>query len=78
MAEKNLDTFAVIWDASHPTISRSLRNNRERIIPLFSYAKDIRKSIYTTNAIEALIMSLRNVTENYGHFPNNEAMFKLI
>jgi len=78
MAEKNLDTFAAKWDASHPTISRSWRNNRERIIPLFSYHKDIRKAIYTTNAIESLNMSLRKVTKNRGHFPNDEAMFKLI
>ncbi len=78
MAEKNLDTFAAKWDASHPTISRSWRNNWERIIPLFSYPKDIRKAIYTTNAIELLNMSLRKVTKNRGHFPNDEAMFKLI
>jgi putative transposase len=78
MAEKNLDTFAAKWDASHPTISRSWRNNWERIIPLFSYPKDIRKAIYTTNAIESLNMSLRKVTKNRGHFPNDEAMFKLI
>jgi len=78
MAEKNLDAFAAKWDASHPTIARSWRNNWERIIPLFSYPTDIRKAIYTTNAIESLNMSLRKVTKNRGHFPNDEAMFKLL
>ena len=39
---------------------------------------DIRKAIYTTNAIESLNMSLRKVTKNRGHFPSDEAMFKLI
>lgn len=78
LAEKNLDAFAAKWDASHPTIAKSWRNNWERIIPLFSYPKDIRKAIYTTNAIESLNMSLRKVTKNRGHFPNDEAMFKLL
>lgn len=78
MAEKNLDTFAAKWDASHPTIARSWRNNWERIIPLFSYPNDIRKAIYTTNAIESLNMTLRKVTKNRGHFPSDEAMFKLL
>jgi putative transposase len=78
MAEKNLEEFAAKWDASHPTIARSWRNNWERIIPLFSYPTDIRKAIYTTNAIESLNMSLRKVTKNRGHFPSDEAMFKLL
>ena len=78
MAEKNLDVFAAKWDASHPTIARSWRNNWERIIPLFSYPTDIRKAIYTTNAIESLNMSLRKITKNRGHFPSDEAMFKLL
>jgi putative transposase len=78
MAEKNLDAFAAKWDASHPTIARSWRSNWERIIPLFSYPTEIRKAIYTTNAIESLNMSLRKVTKNRGHFPSDEAMFKLL
>lgn len=78
MAVKNLDVFAAKWDASHPTIARSWRNNWERIIPLFSYPTEIRKAIYTTNAIESLNMSLRKVTKNRGHFPNDESMFKLL
>lgn len=78
MAETNLDAFAAKWDATHPTIAKSWRNNWERIIPLFSYPPDIRKAIYTTNAIESLNMSLRKVTKNRGSFPNDDAMFKLL
>ncbi len=78
MAETNLDAFAAKWDATHPTISKSWRNNWERIIPLFSYPPDIRKAIYTTNAIESLNMSLRKVTKNRGSFPNDDSMFKLL
>jgi putative transposase len=77
-AEKSLESFANKWDASHPSIAKSWRNNWERIIPLFSYPTDIRKAIYTTNSIESLNMSLRKITKNRGHFPSDEAMFKLI
>jgi putative transposase len=77
-AEANLASFAKKWDATHPTISKSWRNNWERIIPLFSYPPEIRKAIYTTNAIESLNMSLRKVTKNRGSFPNDEAMTKLL
>ena len=77
-AEVNLAAFAAKWDSSLPTISKSWRNNWERIIPLFGYPPDIRKAIYTTNAIESLNMSLRKVTKNRGSFPNDEAMLKLL
>lgn len=77
-AEANLTAFAAKWDTSHPTISKSWRNNWERIMPLFSYPPDIRKAIYTTNAIESLNMSLRKVTKNRGSFPNDDAMIKLL
>ena len=77
-AETNLTAFANKWDTSHPTISKSWRNNWERIIPLFSYPPQIRKATYTTNAIESLNMSLRKVTKNRGSFPNDEAMTKLL
>ena len=78
MAAANLEVFAQKWDASHPSIAKSWHNNWERIIPLFSYPPEIRKAIYTTNAIESLNMSLRKVTRNRGHFPNDDAMFKLL
>jgi len=78
LAETNLNAFAAKWDATHPTIAKSWRNNWERITPLFSYPPDIRKAIYTTNAIESLNMSLRKVTKNRGSFPNDDSMFKLL
>lgn len=77
-AEYQLEVFAEKWDSSHPTISKSWRNNWERITPLFSYPPEIRKAIYTTNAIESVNMSLRKVTKNRGSFPNDGAMFKLM
>jgi hypothetical protein len=61
-----------------PSIGQSWRRNWERIIPFFAYPAEIRKVIYTTNAIESLNMSLRKVTKNRGSFPNDAAMFKLL
>lgn len=77
-AELNLAQFEATWNASHPMIGKSWRNNWERIIPLFAYPPQIRKAIYTTNAIESINMSLRKVTKNRGSFPNDEAMIKLL
>ena len=77
-AETNLAEFSRKWDKEYPSISSSWRNNWVRIIPLFGYPPEIRKVIYTTNAIESLNMSLRKVTKNRGSFPNDEAAFKLL
>jgi len=77
-AELNLNAFAEKWDPSHPSISQSWRRNWERITPFFAYPAEIRKVIYTTNAIESINMSLRKVTKTRGSFPNDEAMFKLL
>ncbi len=77
-ASMHLEAFARKWDERYPTISVSWRNNWERIVPLFGYPPDIRKVIYTTNAVESLNMSLRKVTKNRGSFPSDEAAFKLL
>jgi putative transposase len=50
----------------------------ERVIPFFTFAPEIRKIIYTTNAIESLNMQLRKIIKNRGHFPSDEAATKLI
>lgn len=77
-AEMELTAFEAKWDKTHPTISMSWRRNWAQIIPFFAYPADIRKVIYTTNAIESLNMSLRKVTKNRGSFPSDEAMLKLL
>jgi len=77
-AEIHLTEFEAKWDKTHLAISQSWRRNWEQIIPFFAYPKEIRKAIYTTNAIESLNMSLRKVTKNRGSFPNDAAMFKLL
>ena len=76
-AEQQLDAFAETWDGAYLAISQSWRRNWERIIPFFAYPAEIRKVIYTTNAIESINMSLRKVTKNRGSFPNDDAVVKL-
>lgn len=77
-AEMNLTAFETKWNESHPSIGQSWRRNWERIRPFFAYSPEIRKVIYTTNAIESMNMSLRKVTKNRGSFPNDESMLKLL
>src|SRR5215467_3787438 len=77
-AEQRLTEFATKWDAKFPTIAKSWRTNWARVIPFFAHPPEIRKVIYTTNAIESLNMSLRKVTKARGSFPNDEAVFKLL
>jgi transposase-like protein len=54
------------------------RKNWERVIPSFQFPEEVRKVIYTTNAVESLHASLRKVTRNRGSFPSEEAAFKLL
>ncbi|MDZ7871216.1 MAG: IS256 family transposase [Rheinheimera sp.] len=77
-AEQALDEFAVTWDEKHPGISQSWRNNWSRLSVFFDYPPEIRKVIYTTNAIESLNASLRKVTKTRRSFPNDEAVLKLL
>ena len=77
-AETRLAEFAAKWDAKFPTISKSWRHNWARVIPFFAHPPEIRKVIYTTNAVESLNMSLRKVTKARSSFPNDEAVLKLL
>jgi transposase-like protein len=78
-AEARLTEFEEgIWGKKYPMIAQSWRRNWEQVIPFFAYPPEIRKMIYTTNAIESLHMQLRKVLKNRGHFPSDEAATKLI
>jgi putative transposase len=77
-AERQLNEFAARWDKTHPAISQIWRRNWGRVIPFFAFPPEIRKVIYTTNAIESLHMTLRKVTKNRASFPNEEAAMKLL
>jgi len=77
-AELNLVAFAEKWDGKYPTISRQWSSNWANITPFFEYPKDIRKAIYTTNAIESLNHSLRKILKTRGVLPNDDAVYKLL
>jgi putative transposase len=59
-------------------IGRSWRKNWARVIPFFQFPEEIRRVIYTTNAIESLNYSLHKIIKNRSLFPNDEAVFKLL
>lgn len=76
-AERQLTAFEEKRDKDYPAIGQSWRRNWARITPFFDYPPEIRRVIYTTNAIESLNMSLRKITKNRGSFPSDEALLKL-
>lgn len=78
VAELALMDFAQRWDKQYPTISKSWLAHWSRITPFFGFPADIRKAIYTTNAIESVNMTLRKVLRNHRSFPTDEAAMKVI
>lgn len=77
-AEAALLDFGQTWDKKYPMVSQSWQSNWDKIIPFFAYSEEIRKVIYTTNAIESLNSSLRKVIKNKKSFPNDDSAVKLI
>jgi putative transposase len=77
-ASTALGAFAAKWDQAYPQIAKSWRSHWARIIPLFAYAPEIRKVMYTTNAIESVNFSLRKLIKARASFPNDEAAIKLL
>ena len=77
-AVQEREHFAARWDRKYPTISALWKRHWEQIIPLFAFPPEIRKIIYTTNAVESLHMTLRKVIKTRGSFPNEESAMKLL
>ena len=77
-ALQTLDQFAEKWDNNYPQISRSWRNHWENLNTLFSYPTDIRKAIYTTNAIESLNSVIRKAIKKRKLFPSDESASKVV
>ena len=78
IAENRLKEFEDSWDGRYPSIGQSWRRNWEKVIPFFVFPADIRRIIYTTNAIESLHMTIRKTIKTRGSFPNDQAAIKLI
>jgi transposase-like protein len=75
-AVHELDALETDWGSKYRAVVRIWRGNWDNIIPFFQFPAEIRKVIYTTNAIESLNMSLRKLTRNRRIFPNDEAAVK--
>jgi putative transposase len=76
-AERQLRQFEVNWP-KYPAIGRLWREQWEQVIPFFAFPEEVRKIVYTTNAVESLHMSLRKIIKTRGSFPTEEAAFKLL
>jgi hypothetical protein len=77
-AEMNLDQFIATWGHKYKAIGKLWKENWERVIPFFEFPEEVRKVIYTTNAVEALHRGLRKIIKNRGSFPSEEAAMKLL
>ncbi|PKP63251.1 MAG: IS256 family transposase [Alphaproteobacteria bacterium HGW-Alphaproteobacteria-8] len=74
-----LDAFeAGDWGRKYPAIAQSWRRAWAEVIPFYGFAEEVRRIIYTTNAIEALNAKLRRAVRARGHFPNDDAATKLL
>lgn len=76
-AERQLSEFEAKWP-KYTAIGRLWRENWERVIPFFAFPEEVRKVVYTTNAVESLHMTLRKIIKTRGSFPTEEAALKLL
>jgi putative transposase len=77
-AQAALEAFDHKWGKQLPVITQAWRDAWEHVIPFLAFPDEVRRVIYTTNAIEALNRQLRKAIKTKGHFPNEEAARKLI
>ncbi len=73
-----LDVFSERWDKKHPKISQSWRSNWSNLSTYFKYPQEIRRLIYTTNAIEGFNRQLRKVTKSKSVFPTDDSLLKML
>jgi len=77
-AEQALDRFADKWDGKYPTISKQWRLRWADIVAMFEFPPEVRKAIYTTNAIESVNSAIRKFTRNRKQYPNADSAVKLV
>ncbi len=77
-AERQLAAFEAKWNRKYPSIGALWRRNWQGIVPFFQFSPEIRKIVYTTNAIESLNMSLRKAIKIRGPFPSEDAALKVM
>ena len=77
-AEQVLAEFDKIWGGRYPMIAQASQRVWLNVVPFFKFPPDIRRAVYTTNAIESVNASIRHITKNRNLFPNDDAVFKLL
>jgi putative transposase len=77
-AQQELERFDEKWGQRFPVITQAWLNAWEHVTPFLAFPPEVRRVIYTTNAVEALNRQLRKAIKTKGHFPNEEAARKLI
>lgn len=78
LAEENLKALGEKWEKKYPVVIQSWNNNWYKLSTYFKYTENVRKLIYTTNAIEGFHRQVRKVTKNKAAFPTDMALLKLI
>jgi putative transposase len=77
--QQELEAFAEsMWGQKYPAIAQSWRRHWNEVIPFYAFPDDVRRIIYTTNAIESLNAKLRRAVRTRGHFPTDESALKLL
>ena len=77
-ARQELDEFVAKWGDRYQAIGKLWKDHWDHVTPLFDFPAEVRRIIYTTNAVESLPMSLRKIIKTRGSFPSEEAALKLL
>jgi putative transposase len=77
-AAQELEEFIAKWGSHYQAIGKLWKDNWDRVTPFFAFPPEVRRVMYTTNAVESLHMSLRKIIKTRGSFPSEEAALKLL
>ena len=77
-AEARFEAFAADWQDTYPAMIRSWRQSWDEFTPFLEFPAELRRVVYTTNAIESLNARFRRAIRHRGHFPNEQAAMKIL
>ena len=77
-AQANFDEFAAEWRDTYPAMIGAWENAWDEFVPFLDFPPELRKVVYTTNAIESLNAQFRRGVRHRGHFPNEQAAMKVL
>ncbi len=77
-AEASFEAFRDDWEATYPAMIRSWQNSWNEFVPFLEFPAELRRIVYTTNAVESLNARFRRAVRHRGHFPNEQAAMKIL